>query len=77
MPGFYDSAERKAFATKWVAHYSKGRPHSSLGSGIPDSSVVVKHTGASRHQIPDNQRVISKPILGGLHHEYRIEKIAG
>jgi transposase InsO family protein len=61
---------------EWVAHYNKGRPHSSLGPGIQDSSVVVKHTGASRHRIPDNQRVISKPILGGLHHEYRIEKIA-
>ena len=61
---------------EWIAHYNKGRPHSSLGPGIPNSSVPELSTAHSRHQIPAEHRVISKPILGGLHHEYRIMKIA-
>jgi hypothetical protein len=28
------------------------------------------------HQLPDGQRVVSTPILGGLHHEYRLEPAA-
>jgi putative transposase len=61
---------------EWVDHYNKGRPHSSLGPGIPDSSVVIMDPGSSRHYIPRNHRIISKPILGGLHHEYGIEEAA-
>jgi transposase InsO family protein len=51
---------------EWVRHYNTGRPHQSLGPAIPDRSQVNAPTcGRS------TSRVISKPILGGLHHEYR------
>jgi putative transposase len=59
----------------WKTHYNKGRPHSSLGPGIPDSAPAFS-AGNSRHQIPAKHCVISKSILGGLHHEYQIEKMA-
>jgi integrase-like protein len=60
---------------EWVAHYNQGRPHASLGPGIPDVPLdrLARPTG---HQIPDGQRVIAAPILGGLHHEYRLELLA-
>jgi hypothetical protein len=27
-------------------------------------------------RVPDGHRVIAKPIVGGLHHEYRLEPMA-
>ncbi len=60
----------------WVAHYNKGRPHSSLGPGIPDLCVIPQPPGTSRHQIACDHRVIATPVLGGLHHEYRLAKVA-
>jgi putative transposase len=55
---------------EWVSHYNAGRPHRSLGPGIPDrlqqATPVFKHATQSSSV----SRVIAKPILGGLHHEY-------
>jgi putative transposase len=60
---------------EWVAHYNQGRPHSSLGPGIPDprGSYEVEDRG---HDIPIGHRAEAKAVLGGLHHEYRWEKRA-
>jgi putative transposase len=62
--------------TEWVAHYNRGRPHSSLGPGVakPAASNMVKRL--SEQRIPSDRRVLAKPILGGLHHEYRLERVA-
>jgi transposase InsO family protein len=59
----------------WVTHYNRGRPHSSLGPGIPDAPPdrVVASNG---HQLPDGHRVVVTSILGGLHHEYGFELVA-
>jgi hypothetical protein len=62
---------------EWVSHYNEARPHSSLGPGIPDTGGLPIPLGvASRHVVPRHSRVISRPVLGGLHHEYRLEKAA-
>jgi putative transposase len=61
---------------EWRVHYNRGRPHSSLGPGIPDAPSVLPAVEASRHILPHDQRVVAKSVLGGLHHEYRLEKIA-
>jgi putative transposase len=57
---------------EWVQHYNRGRPHASLGPGIPDrpSSVAPRSIG---QLIPHGYRVAAIPILGDLHHEYRLE----
>jgi len=60
----------------WVDHYNRGRPHSSLGPGIPDPPLDLPQEASSRHRIPQDFRVVSKPILGGLHHEYGLERFA-
>jgi putative transposase len=59
---------------QWVAHYNRGRPHTSLGPGIPDAPDLAPVP--SGHRIRDGHRVVATPILGGLHHEYRLESRA-
>jgi putative transposase len=60
----------------WVAHFNGGRPHSSLGPGIPEPSFPNAPLQTKRHHIPDDHRVSAIAVLGGLHHEYKLEKIA-
>lgn len=66
----------RSLPKEWRGHYNKSRPHSSLGPGIPDSSAAQLVAGLSRHQIPHDHFVLAKPVLGGLHHEYRIANVA-
>jgi hypothetical protein len=47
----------------------------SLGPRIPQPPAPVS-LHVYRHQIPDDLRVVMQPILGGLHHEYRLAKVA-
>ena len=60
----------------WVAHYNKGRPHSSLGPGVPEKSSDSGLTGPrnNRHRLPRDCEIRAKDILGGLHHEYSLEQ---
>jgi putative transposase len=60
--------------TRWMTHYNRGRPHSSLGPGLPDPPD--RAVAPNGHQLPDGQRVVATPILGGLHHEYCLEAAA-
>ena len=60
---------RKILA-EWVPHYNRGRPHASLGPGIPEPPTLTVAQSAGRH-IPQGHQVVAKPILAGLHHEYR------
>ena len=62
---------------EWVTHYNQGRPHSSLGPGIPEPVEMLLPTQAhSRYFSSDMHKVVARPILGGLHHEYRWERLA-
>ena len=62
---------------EWVPHYNAGRPHMSLGPGIPQlpPSLPVP-LQARRHRLPPHTRVAACRILGGLHQEYRLEEKA-
>jgi putative transposase len=67
----------RGILTQWVAHYNTGRPHMSLGPGIPQPPPPLPvPLYVHRHQLPDDLRVVTRPILGGLHHEYRLTKVA-
>jgi transposase InsO family protein len=62
---------------EWVAHYNKGRAHMSLGPGIPHPpESLPAPRQVKRHRLPEHQRVRSRPILSGLHHDYELEAAA-
>jgi len=56
---------------EWRSHYNCGRPHSSLGPGIPDSpSKPPVRLQLHRHRFERPTTVIAGSVLNGLHHEY-------
>ena len=65
----------RSLLKEWVAHYNQSRPHSSLGPGLPEPSNLPPPSNG-RHRLPEGSRVMARPVLGGLHHEYRLEKVA-
>ena len=66
-------AHLREILKSWVAHYNHGRPHSSLGPGVPGPPLPeLAKTKISdfRHRLGEGVAVRSKTVLGGLHHEY-------
>lgn len=61
---------------EWAAHYNQGRSHSSLGPGIPEPTPPDLSPPASGHCIPQGHRIAARPILGALHHEYALQRVA-
>ena len=61
---------------EWGLHYNRGRPHSSLGPGIPEPNQDSVPASDHRHKLPAGYRVVKTSVLGGLHHEYRLVKEA-
>lgn len=67
----------RSILREWVLHYNQGRPHSSLGPEVPEAKGTrFTPMNLGRHRLPDSTRVTAKKILGGLHHEYGLEKLA-
>ena len=64
----------RAALREWVTHYNSGRPHKSLGPGIPHSLKVASGIpkSESRHWMAAGAVVLKKSVLGGLHHEYSL-----
>ena len=60
----------------WQLHYNRARPHSRLGPGLPEASPGLPAAPIVGHALPQTMRVVARPILGGLHHEYALEKRA-
>jgi putative transposase len=61
----------------WVTYYNHMRPHSSLGPNVPEpAGDLPVAPGPDRHGIPTGRRVVSTPVLGGLHHDYRFDRAA-
>jgi putative transposase len=62
---------------EWVQHYNTGRPHMALGSCIsqppPHLSMPLQE---QRYRLPEPLQVVARPILGSLHHGYRLEEKA-
>ena len=61
----------------WAHHYNAGRPHMSLGPGIPQPSASLPAALCEhRHRLPHQSHGVACPILGGLHHDYRLAQQA-
>jgi putative transposase len=59
---------------EWASYYNTSRPHMSLGPGIPSPPVhLPARLQPTRHRIAGDLRVGARPVLGGLHHDYRLE----
>jgi len=62
---------------EWVAYCNRTRPHSALGPGVPEpprgSPAQLQH---HQHRIGAGRKVISRPVLNGLHHEYGLTRCA-
>jgi transposase InsO family protein len=65
-----NEAHLQRILREWVAHYNRGRPHASLGPGMPDGAPVAEVSQG--HRMPDGYRIVTKSVLGALHHEYRL-----
>jgi transposase InsO family protein len=66
----------KRLLTQWVAYYNHARVHSSLGPGVPDPIRPSPPMSGHRHRLPAGYVLRRKAVLGGLHHEYWLEKVA-
>ena len=71
----FSEAHLTRILREWVSHYNHGRPHKRLGPGIP-APLTATPAASHRHAIPRDHRVVAKPVLGGLHHEYSLQKLA-
>lgn len=60
----------------WVVHYNRGRPHASLGPGIPEPPPDrrLPKRQHERHRLPPDCEIRVVEILGGLHHEYWLNR---
>jgi len=68
---------RKKFVCTWVAHYNQGRPHASLGAGLPALRLnPIRRPKVQRHELAAACRIRIKDVLSGLHHEYWLEETA-
>jgi putative transposase len=62
---------------EWVTHYNRGRPHLSLGPGIPEpAEILLPPQPHGRHSTAKDCKVAARTVLGGLHHEYGWERVA-
>jgi putative transposase len=68
-------AHLRTILRSWAGHYNRGRPHMSLGPGVPDppSSSAPPLNHESRHRIGAPLAVGVRSVLGGLHHEYALQ----
>ena len=75
-PPFGEAHLRQALLA-WRLHYNRGRPHSSLGPGLPAPPPGLPAAPIAGYDLPRDVRVVARSILGGLHHEYGLERLAG
>lgn len=72
------ASHQRSILKSWTEHYNRGRPHMSLGPGVPDPPAdlaPIPHEN-SRHHADRCLVVHAKTVLGELHHEYSLVPLA-
>jgi len=59
----HDDKHLRRVFTEYTAYFNQERPHQGIGQRIPDQYDQTRSK-------PTSGRIISKAILGGLHHSY-------
>ena len=72
----FNERHQRMTVKEWGIQYDRGRPHSSLGPGLPEPNQDSVPTTDRRHKLPAGYRVAKTSVLGGLHHEYSLVKEA-
>jgi putative transposase len=72
----FNQRHLRRILSEFTVHYNLGRPHSSLGPGIPEPPQDSVSASGHRHQLPAGYRIKSSPVVGGLHHECSLEREA-
>jgi hypothetical protein len=54
----------------YIAYYNQGRPHQGI-EGIPKFGPRMPRA-APQGAKEDPIKVVARPVLGGLHHDYRL-----
>src|SRR5664279_2090114 len=60
-------AHLRAILKTWVEHYNRGRPHTSLGPGVPgppNTAVVIARQSDFHHRLGEGVAVRSQSVLG-------------
>ncbi len=60
----------------WVIYNNQTRPHSALGPRVRELKNTPVPLQWFRHRIGSGQKVVSKDVLNGLHHEYCLIPLA-
>jgi putative transposase len=56
----------RSILREWIRHYNQGRPHSSLGPGVPaEERTWSAPINISRHHLPPGTKVKARKVLGG------------
>jgi putative transposase len=59
----FNERQVRCVLAEWVAHDNRGRPHVSLGPGIPDPA---DDGGAESSSDQNGYSIVAKSVLGGL-----------
>jgi transposase InsO family protein len=60
-----NEAQLRSIVQEYVAYFNQARPHQGLDQQIPNSKLAPSFTPAAQ------SKIVSQPVLGGLHHDYR------
>src|SRR5215469_6469756 len=79
-PGWWDGAvvlnkrHLRVVMRDWAAHYNPGRPHRNIGPAFHILQQGCRQSANAKTSV--SLGPIHRPVLGGLHPEYRVEAAA-
>ena len=63
---FFSDDHLRRTALEFVRYYNEARPHQGIGA------IPAGETSGDVRPPPESGRLVARPVLGGLHHDYRL-----